>query len=186
MNKKDLEKIVIVVDMINGFVNEGAMADPYIAHIIPEIKRLVEENKDGAIFIRDCHEEDAVEFKSYPVHCLKGTSESEVVDELKVYTNNENTFEKNSTSAMFAPGFVEYIEKINDLEEIVIGGCCTDICVLNLAIPLKNYLNQVDKKIAVIVPKSIVETYHAEGVHDREEYNEMAYKLMSQSGIKVI
>lgn len=185
MNKKDLEKIVIVVDMINGFVNEGAMADPYIAHIIPEIKRLVEDNKDGAIFIRDCHEEDAVEFKSYPVHCLKGTSESEVVDELKVYTNNENTFEKNSTSAMFAEGFIDTIKEMENLKEVIITGCCTDICVLNLALPLNNYFNQENRNIDIIVPKNAVETFGSDS-HARDEYNNIAYKLMMQAGIKVI
>ena len=184
-----MSKLLIIVDMIKGFVNEGAMHDKGIANIIPEtinyIEKFINEGYK-VLFIKDAHDEDAVEFNDFPKHCLKGTCESELVDELLKYENGQNSIEKNSTSAMFAPGFVEYIEKINDLEEIVIGGCCTDICVLNLAIPLKNYLNQVDKKIAVIVPKSIVETYHAEGVHDREEYNEMAYKLMSQSGIKVI
>lgn len=89
------EKLLIVVDMVNGFVREGAMADPYIEHIIPEIKRLVENNKSNkTIFIKDCHEEDAVEFLAYPKHCLKGTSESELVDELKEFETKENTYEK--------------------------------------------------------------------------------------------
>ena len=31
-----------------------------------------------------------------------------------------------------------------NVEEIEVVGCCTDICVLNLALPLKNYFNQND------------------------------------------
>lgn len=184
-----MSKLLIVVDMVKGFVTEGAMHDKGIATIIPEIKNYIEEfnnSGDKVLFIKDAHEEDAVEFNAFPKHCLKGTSESELVDELMVYETSENSIEKNSTSAMFAPGFIEYIEKQEDLTEVTICGCCTDICVLNLAIPLKNYFNETNKEIDIVVPKSIVETYHAEGVHDRNEYNEMAYKLMSQSGIKVI
>ena len=78
------EKILIVVDMINGFVEEGAMADKYISHIIPEIEKLIQENKE-VIFIKDCHNKDCAEFKSYPEHCIKGTKEAEIVDELKKY-----------------------------------------------------------------------------------------------------
>ena len=75
---------------------------------------------------------------------------------------------------------------MKNLKEVVITGCCTDICVLNLAIPLKTYLNQKDRDVEIIVPKSIVETYHIDGVHDRDEYNNMAFKFLSLSGIKVI
>ena len=184
-----MEKLLIVVDMIKGFVNEGAMHDKGIANIIPELDRYINEySKEGSkvIFIKDTHDENAVEFKAFPPHCLRGTSESELVDEFMKYETEENTFEKNSTSAMFAPGFTDYIDSLKDLKEIVIGGCCTDICVLNLAIPLKTYLNQKDRDVEIIVPKSIVETYNAEGVHDRTEYNEMAFKFLSLSGIKVI
>lgn len=180
------EKLLIVVDMVNGFVREGAMADPYIEHIIPEIKRLVENNKSNkTIFIKDCHEEMAVEFLAYPKHCLKGTSESELVDELKEFETKENTYEKNSTSAMFAENFLEDISKMENLKEVTVVGCCTDICVLNLALPLKNYFNQNDKNIEIYVPQNAVETYDAPN-HNRKEYNEMAFKLLTQAGIKVI
>ena len=132
-----MSKLLIIVDMIKGFVTEGAMHDKGIANIIPKIKNYIENfnnSGDKVLFIKDAHEDDAVEFNAFPKHCLKGTSESELVDELMVYENGSNYIEKNSTSAMFAPGFVEYINSLEDLTEVVIGGCCTDICVLNLAI----------------------------------------------------
>ena len=184
-----MEKLLIVVDMIKGFVTEGAMHDEGIGKIIPALENYINEyNKEESkvVFIKDTHDENAVEFKSFPPHCLRGTSESELVNEFMKYEKEDNTFEKNSTSAMFAPGFIDYIDSLTDLKEIVIGGCCTDICVLNLAIPLKTYLNQKDRDVDIIVPKSIVETYHIDGVHDRDEYNNMAFKFLSLSGIKVI
>ncbi len=177
------EKILIVVDMINGFVEEGAMADKYISHIIPEIEKLIQENKE-VIFIKDCHNKDCAEFKSYPEHCIKGTKEAEIVDELKKYEEKAIVFEKNSTSAIFAEDFISNLENRNNLKEITIVGCCTDICVLNLAIPLKNYFNQKNRDIEIKIHKNAVETYNSQ-VHNRDEYNEIAFKLLKQSGIKL-
>ena len=182
------EKLLIVVDMVNGFIKEGAMADSYIGHIISEIVNLVEkhnnENQDVK-FIKDCHNKMAVEFASYPEHCLKGTSESELIEELKIFENNYNTYEKNSTSAIFAPNFLEDIKNMENLKEVTIVGCCTDICILNLALPLKNYFNQENKNIEIIVPKNAVETFNTDS-HNRNEYNEIAFKLLNQAGIRVI
>ena len=185
MISEKIENLLIVVDMVNGFVREGAMADKYIESIILPIENLIKENVEGTIFIKDCHEQDAIEFKSYPSHCLKGTSESELVEELKKYETKENTYEKNSTSAMYAENFLTDIDKLKNLKQVTIVGCCTDICVLNLAIPLNNYFNQKNRNIEIVVPRIAVETFDAD-THKRNEYNEIAFKLMKQAGIKVV
>ena len=43
------------------------------------------------------------------------------------------------------------------LKEIVICGCCTDICVINLAIPLDNYFDEFNKDIDIII-KNFIKT----------------------------
>ena len=86
---------------------------------------------------------------------------------------------------MHAPGFVDDLEKMVKLKEVVIVGCCTDICVLNAAIPLQTYLDQHDRDVKIKVYKNCVETYDAPN-HNRDEYNEMAFKLMAQAGIEII
>ena len=92
---------------------------------------------------------------------------------------------KNSTSGFVTEEFQKYLkENEKNLEEIIITGCCTDICIINFAIPLKNYINEHNLNISVVVPKNAVETYDAPN-HNREEYNEMSFKLMEQSGIKI-
>ena len=192
MEKKTLEdvkQLLIVIDMVNGFVREGAMASQNIEHIIPEIERLVkkftEENDKQVVFIKDTHLENAREFKRYPVHCLKNTSESENVDELKKYESMAIIYEKNSTSAIFSKGLLENLAKMKKLEEVVLVGCCTDICVINLAIPLQNYLDENNRDIELIVPTNACETYDAPN-HNADEWNQMAYKFMEQSGIKLV
>lgn len=188
---KDLEKVkrlLIVVDMVNGFVKEGALADPYIQHIVPKIKKLVDEFTAGkesdVVFIRDAHHPDSLEFTKFPIHCLKGTYESELIDELQGY-KEAREYLKNSRSFMFAPHFMSDLDKMRALREIVVTGCCLDLCDLDGALPLINYLDEQDRKVEVIVPTDAVETYDGPG-HDREEYRGMALKLMRQEGIKVV
>ena len=192
MEKNDFlktKKILIVVDMVNGFVREGAMASKNVEKIIPEIEELVKNFKGGeettVAFIKDTHEMTAREFKRYPVHCVKRTSESELVSELKDYEEGSLVYEKNSTSAIFPGELISDIDKMTNLEKIVIVGCCTDICVMNLVIPLQCYLDECDRDIEIVVPKNAVETYDAP-VHKADEWNEMAFKFMEQSGIKLV
>lgn len=187
-NIENIEKLLIVVDMVNGFVREGAMADSYIEHTIPKQIELIEnviKAGEGLAFIKDNHEENCIEFKRFPVHCKIGTSEADLVEELKKYESEALVYPKNSTSAMFAENFLFDIDKMINLKTVEIVGCCTDICVINLAIPLKNYFDQKDKDIEIIVYKDAVETYNSD-VHPRDEYNEMAFKLLAQTGIKLV
>ena len=96
-NLKELKELLVVVDMVNGFVKKGSLADSYIEHIIPEQIRLIEEflkAKQGVLFIKDAHTKDSKEFDSFPPHCIKGTEEAELVDELKPYEPDAMCIEK--------------------------------------------------------------------------------------------
>ncbi len=186
--KEELEVLLIVVDMINGFIKEGNMADPTINHITPKIIKLIKgiiEKEEGLAFIRDSHKIDSNEFLKFPKHCLEETSESELIDELKQYEQYGLTYKKNSTCAMFAKNFMSDLEKMKKLRKIIVTGCCTDICVMNLVIALINYFDEQNRKIEVEVVEDAVETYNAP-FHSREEYNEMSLKLMKQAGAKII
>lgn len=185
---QDLKRLLIVVDMINGFTKEGSMADTYIQHTIPkqqELLRQFQKEQEGIAFIRDCHTKGCREFLRYPEHCLENTSESEIIDELLPYTENSIIYKKNSTSTIYAPNFINDIEKMKSLREVIIAGCCTDICVMNLAIPLQCYFDQMDRNIDIVVPIDAVETFDAP-THKREKYNEMAFALMEQAGVQLI
>lgn len=183
-----IKKLLINIDMVNGFVREGPLHDKDIAKIIPEQIRLIEmflENKDALAFVKEAHEENCREFDRYPVHCLKGTHEAELVDELKPYEKDALVYLKNSTSALFAPNFLDDIKVMKNLREIVITGCCTDICDFNLAVPLNNYFDQVNRRVDIVMPLNAVETFDAP-FHRRDEYSDAAYKLLNQAGIKLV
>ena len=186
MEKK---KMLVVVDMVNGFINEGAMADKNIASIIPEQIRLIEEfKKEGyeIVFIKESHNADSKEFLKFPPHCIEGTSEAEIVDEFKPYLDDATIYSKNSTSGIFADGFIEdFNERFASVDEVVVTGCCTDICITNFALPLTNYADQNDRELKVVVPANAVSTYDAPN-HDKDEYTKKAFDLLAQAGIQVV
>lgn len=185
---KNLRSLLIVIDMVNGFIREGKMSDSYIEHIIPEQLRLIAmflENRQGIAFIKDNHELGCREFERYPEHCVIGTKEADLIDEFRPFESNALIYPKNSTSAIFAPNFILDIERMRNLQEVVIVGCCTDICDMNLAIPLQNYFDELNRRVDIIVPINAVETYDAPN-HNREEYNGMAFKMLEQSGITLV
>ena len=116
----------------------------------------------------------------------KGKSEAELVSELIGYEKDALVYEKNSTSALFAPNMLKHLNDMENLEEVIGVGCCTDICDLNFFIPLKNYFNQMNRDVTIFAVKNAMDTYHIPGVHDRDEYTNMSYKLMEQAGIILV
>lgn len=186
---KGYRKILYTIDMVNGFVNEGALHDKHIRETIPEQIKLIEKFKqeqEGIAFIKDCHTKDSIEFKNYPPHCIEGTSEALLVPELQPYEQEALVYQKNSTSAMFAPNMISNLDAMENLEEVVGIGCCTDICDINFLIPLKNYFNQKNRDITIFAVKKAMDTFHIPQIHDRNHYIEMAYTFMEQAGIILV
>ena len=189
-NLKIYKKCLIVVDMVNGFVREGVLHDERIANVIPRQIELINKNikvEGLTIFIKDTHDENAVEFKRFgnTKHCVRGTSEAELVDELKIFENNEDviSIEKNSTSYMEAPKFRELIKELENIKEINIVGCCTDICDFNGTMALANYLDEHNRDVVIKVHRDAVATYSED---ERQEYVNAAYLLMEQQGIQLV
>ena len=44
----------------------------------------------------------------------------------------------------------------------------------------------MNRDVDVFAVKNAMDTYHIPGIHDREEYENMAYKLMEQAGIILV
>lgn len=189
-NLKVYETALIVVDMVNGFVNEGVLHDKNIRKIVPRQLELLEEaEKKGSliILVKDTHNNNATEFKRFgsTTHCIKGTSEAELIDELKPFEQKDNviTVEKNSTSLMESPEFREIVKQAENLKEVNFVGCCTDICVFNGAMGLANYYDQWNRDVTINVHEDAIATYSED---ERGEYIESAKLLMKLQGINLI
>ena len=191
MKKEDLKEIrelLVVIDMVNGFVKEGTLAAPTIMRIVPRIEKLMDYyiNKVGGCVavVRDSHTKDAVEFNTYPAHCIEGSKESELIDELKKYENDSLTYLKNSTNLVFAKGFIDDLRKMINLQKIIFTGCLSEVCVENGAITTRNLLDQWDRNVEVGVDALGIDTYDAEG-HDSRIITEEALYRMQRNGINI-
>ena len=187
-NLEMYEGCLIVVDMVNGFVREGVLHDEKIADIIPRQIELIKEAKHAGkliVFIKDTHNIDAVEFERFgnTKHCVEGENEAELVDELKEFEQDGIAIHKNSTCFMEAPEFRLLMALQKDLKEFDIVGCCTDICVVNGAIALANYLDQNNRKHVIRVHEDAIATYAED---NRKEYVDAAKLLMKQQGIELV
>lgn len=190
--KKEINQMndaVFLIDMNVGFCEEGNLADPSIKQIVPNIIpiiRTVLENGEGFFVVNDKHTKDSTELKRYAGHC-DNEKESRTIKELAIYEEYANRiFYKNSTCALFAPGMMEMLMDMVSLKRVVIVGCCTDICIQNFAIALRNFFDELNMDVEIIVPKNAVETFHIPEVHDRKENNERAYMVMENTGIKLV
>ncbi|MEG1410540.1 MAG: isochorismatase family cysteine hydrolase [Terrisporobacter sp.] len=181
----DLNKTgLFIVDMNNGFAKEGALSSPRVEKIIKPMANFanaIASKLPTVVAFTDTHDVDAVELKSYPTHCLRGDKESQVVDEL-LHIENIKILEKNSTNGFF----VMDMEKYKDLDNFIVVGCCTDICVYQFVLTLKTYFNQNNMDKNIIVPMNLVETYDIDNIHSGDMLNTVFLNSMIQNGIKVV
>ncbi len=180
---------LIVVDMVKGFYNEGPLANPDVKNVIEPMLKLNEKMKDyKKVFFIDSHNENSVEFESYPRHCVEGTIEEELIDEFlqsEAMINKNTIFiKKNSINGFNANGF-EKIRDNKNIENFIVVGVCTDICVKNFTLSLKTYFNEKNLEKRIIVPANMVETYDA-NFHSRDFWNLTSLFEMKSNGVQIV
>lgn len=176
---------LIIVDMINGFVKEGALASPNVLAINDTVAQLAKACESYAIPIAalaDCHSLSSPEFTSFPTHCLANTEESEITAEILEACHPER-IEKNSTNGYLSPKFREWMEHCQTSTYIIVGDC-TDLCVMHLALTLKTHFNQLDKASRILIPTNAVATYSL-GNHDAGLINTMSLYMMQTGGVEL-
>lgn len=187
ISETDPEKTeLVIVDIVNGFVRQGAMASPLVEDIIPPVVSLMDKCAGKNIPIAafaDCHCAECEEFSSFPPHCIGNTAESEIVDEIKA-KGGYLLIRKNSTNGFHEDAFREHLISAGK-NTFIVTGDCTDICVLQFCLTLKTFFTRNDKKCEIIIPINCTETYDAPG-HSADFMNIAAYKIMKDSGIKFV
>ena len=185
-----MSKVLYTIDMNNGFVNFGAMANPKYNDLVPEqerlIKKFIEEN-EYTTYILEGHDKDAREFQTYPAHCILGTEEAELIPELKKYENyvKANKFYKNSINGMLNKKVQDQIKELKDLREVVIQGVCADLCVMDFARTNARFLDEINSQAKIFVVKNAIDTFDAPN-HNREEWMRIAEMVMTQAGIEMV
>ena len=152
-----MSNVVLVVDMVRGFLEPGhnLYCGDDARNIIPKVRSLLErERRNGSevIFISDHHDPDDLEFQIFPVHCVKGTEEPDVIPELAGFVTGANVVPKNRYSGFFNTDLAQRLERLKP-DKLVVCGVCTDICVLHTASDARN------RDYPVEVPADCVATF---------------------------
>lgn len=124
-----VNEAIIVVDMLNGFLKEDypLYCGDEAREIIPRVASLLRSyHHPGIIYVCDSHAEDDPEFKMFPRHCVAGTDEAEIIDELRDIPGE--VIIKSGISAFYGTRLDGILEDIKP-GKVVVVGVCTDICV---------------------------------------------------------
>ena len=139
-------KFLVVVDMQKDFI-DGALGTQEAAAIVPNVVEKIKGFDGKVIATMDTHDEgylDTQEGRMLPVpHCIKLTEGWELNDDVgdaigkypyEVYM--KPTFGAVSMASKLA-------EAEDSIEEVVLVGLCTDICVVSNALLLKAFMPEV-------------------------------------------
>ncbi len=137
-----MSNVVLVIDMVRGFLEPGhnLYCGDGSRQIIPNVRRLLEKERDVGseiLFVCDHHDPDDLEFQVFPVHCVKGTEEPLVIDELSEFVTETNMVPKNRYSSFFNTDLAQRLESLRP-DRLILCGVCTDICVLHTTSDARN------------------------------------------------
>ena len=133
---------VLVVDMVRGFLEPGHNLDcgddaRRIINPVRELLRRESAAGSAVLFVSDHHLPDDLEFRMFPVHCVIGTREPEVIPELAQWVAADNVIPKNRYSGFFNTDLEARLAALNP-DKVIICGVCTDICVMHTASDARN------------------------------------------------
>jgi len=157
---------ILSVDVIKGFCYEGPLSSPRVAAIVPPIVRLFGRAHSLGVrhfvLIQDTHHDHAVEFASFPPHCVRGSAESETVPELLElpFSDNYTVIHKNSISSDINGELPAWLDAHPNVTNFIIVGDCTDLCTYQLAMYLRMRANAFQRATdRVILAVDCVNTY---------------------------
>ena len=155
-----MPNVVLVVDMVRGFLEPGhnLYCGDDARSIIRPVRNLLRREREAGssiLFISDHHDPDDLEFQMFPVHCVKGTEEPNVIQELAGWVTDYNVIPKNRYSGFFNTDLADRLEALAP-ERIVVCGVCTDICVMHTTSDARN------RDYAVEIPADCVASFNPE------------------------
>ena len=118
------------------------------------------------------------ESKIYLPHCMEGTAGAEIVDDLKAFKEDEDSkiFYKDTFGSYALVSYLREVHRFyEELDTVILMGVCTDICVLNNALLLRNILPET---------RIIIDAAGCNGTSPK--MHKWALALLRQNAIEVI
>lgn len=127
---------VLVIDMQRDFLDQGApIATPGGLDLIPRINRLIARARVfgmPVIFTQEMHRADksdfGIELEFEPPHCLEGTPGMDLARELDVAPSDYRIVNKRRYDAFLGTDLETLLRNLR-IENLLVTGVCTDICV---------------------------------------------------------
>jgi nicotinamidase-related amidase len=165
-------KALVIVDMLDDFVS-GALANPDAERIVESLARLLEHARsdDGwvVVFSNDAHEPTDPELRVWGEHALAGTPGAQVIPELEPQPGpREIISPKRAYGAFDGTGLDERLKALG-VDEVVIAGQHTHICVRHSS------YGALIRGYRVTVPRDAVCTFAGVNAEEALEYLVMAY-----------
>lgn len=137
-------KVLAVIDMQNDFI-DGTLGTKEAELIVSNVRKKIEEfleKGDLVIYTRDTHTSEYLktqEGNNLPVvHCVEKTQGWQISE--AVYKEDCPVIDKPSFGSL---ELAEWVASRDNVEEIVLIGLCTDICVISNAMILKARLPEI-------------------------------------------
>ena len=174
---RKMQKILLVIDMQNDFI-DGALGTKEAVAIVPNVIKRIKEFDGSVFFTRDTHEVDYLntqEGRNLPVeHCIRGSKGWEIRDEIDCLRKND-AIDKPSFGSDALGEMLRSMNEKDPIESVTIIGLCTDICVISNAMIAKAFIPEVP---------IIVDANCCAGVSPKSHEN--ALKAMEVCQIKVL
>ena len=168
-----VSELLVIVDMQNGFLRQGNLASDRCLAVLPAVRREVDHALAAGrrvLFTADTHEIDDAEFAVFPEHCVRGTPEADLVDELLPLLARDDVLllRKRRYSALFETEMEGHLHRFG-IDSVRICGVCTDICVLHTTADLR------DRDFPVTVAAQATGTFDGPG-HPADEVQEFSLR----------
>lgn len=193
---------LLAVDVTAGFCSQGPLSSDRVARIAEPISRLFwrahERGVRHFILPQDTHSEDAVEFGSFPPHCVRGTAEPLTVPELRAlpFSDLFTLIEKDTISSSIGTKLDAWLEGHPQVTTFLVTGDCTDICVYQLAMHLRLRANALHlREVRVILPLDCIDTFDlpvdvASQIGAMPHHGDLLHLVflysMAQNGIEIV
>jgi len=184
------ETALFDMDTIMGFTYIGAFKNPLAVERIPKVVELyAAATKNAVPIVRaiEDHTGDSLEFETHPPHGIKGTDEVKPIPELSDF-KVDLIVHKNSTNAFHEESLRNWLGSRPHINTVIICGFVTDICVMQPAISIKTYCNNIGRKLRVIICEPAVASFELNVGdinvnHNAELSHLMALRFMHGAGI---
>lgn len=183
-----MRKLLVIIDMVNGFLKEGPAADRKINDILPNVIKLIERaKKENAVIVafRDCHSKNEPDYMKTPERMSKWEYESQLVDELKEYEKDFDYIIKKEMVDGFSTDAFKKVAEKEVFDSVVVTGCCTDICVKCFVEEYINYAKENKLPTTFEVVCDACATFDKD-FHPAKQHHTKALYDMMDIGAKIV